>query len=237
MTSGHDEVRERLGAFVLGQLPPEQAETVREHLTGCTDCAAEARSLQPLAGPLSWVDPDDPLPSEPPQLRQRVEQALSGRRGDQSAPDGQPIGAAEPSTGRFPRGTSLLLVAAAAAGAVLAGVVTSAVVEPEPPPPAAPVEAVELDSVAPQLELAAGLVDHTWGMEIDLVGTGFEPGSTYQVMVRDETGQRYDSGAFVGVGANQMTCELSAAVLRADAVAFTVRDEGGRIVARADLRA
>ena len=77
MTAGHDEVRQRLGAFVLGQLPADQADTVREHLVRCLDCAAEATALQPMAGPLAWVDPDEPVPTEPPGLRSRVERALA----------------------------------------------------------------------------------------------------------------------------------------------------------------
>jgi len=96
---------------------------------------------------------------------------------------------------------------------------------------------VPVVAVAPDLDVRAGLVDHTWGMEIELVGTGFVRGAAYDVVVTDERGRRYDSGAFVGVGSTEMTCALSAAVLREDAVRFAVRDDGGAVVARADLRA
>ena len=92
-------------------------------------------------------------------------------------------------------------------------------------------------AVAPDLDVRAGLVDHTWGMEIELVGTGFDRGAAYDVVVTDERGRRYDSGAFVGVGGTEMTCALSAAVLRADAERFTVLDADGTVVARADLQA
>jgi len=237
MTAGHDEVRERLGAFVLGQLAPDQADTVREHLVRCADCAAEAASLQPLAGPLGWVDADDPVPAEPTRLRTRVEQTLAEATRAAREADGRTRPVARP----WLRSRTGGLVAAAVAGAVLAGGVATAVSlgggASDPATPAVEVEQVPVVAVAPDLDVRAGLVDHTWGMEIELVGTGFVRGVAYDVVVTDERGRRHDSGAFVGVGSTEMTCALSAAVLREDAVRFAVRDDGGAVVARADLRA
>jgi hypothetical protein len=70
------------------------------------------------------------------------------------------------------------------------------------------------------LDVEAQLVDHTWGLEIELQGTGFQEGARYRVVVLDRSGQTYPSGEFVGVGDVEMDCALSSAVLRADAVAF-----------------
>ncbi|MDQ3466093.1 MAG: hypothetical protein M3500_15720, partial [Actinomycetota bacterium] len=59
----------------------------------------------------------------------------------------------------------------------------------------------------------------------------------YDVVVQDEDGSRYSSGAFVGVGGNTLTCNMTSAVLREDASKFVVRDPSGQVVVQADLRA
>lgn len=41
----HDEIRELLTDYVLADLPPGEQASVRAHLDGCADCAAEAREL------------------------------------------------------------------------------------------------------------------------------------------------------------------------------------------------
>jgi hypothetical protein len=43
-------------------------------------------------------------------------------------------------------------------------------------------------------------------------------------------GKRYPAGAFVGVGAKEMHCNLSSAVLRPDATGFEIRDRRGDVV-------
>jgi len=65
----HEDVRSQLGAFVLGALTPAEQAEVRAHLAVCSECAAEARALQPAADALAWsVDPVEP----PPAVRQRI---------------------------------------------------------------------------------------------------------------------------------------------------------------------
>lgn len=45
----HDRCSELLGSFVRGDLPPEDARAVREHLAGCELCRAEHRAVATLA--------------------------------------------------------------------------------------------------------------------------------------------------------------------------------------------
>ena len=54
----HRDLRESLGAFVLGQLDQTETARVRAHLDGCEACRAEYDSLAPLAAALRDVDPD-----------------------------------------------------------------------------------------------------------------------------------------------------------------------------------
>jgi len=75
MTSpDHEELRARIGAYVLGALTPAEMAEVRAHLAGCPECAAEARAIQAVADALAWsVEPIDP----PAAIRQRVLSAVT----------------------------------------------------------------------------------------------------------------------------------------------------------------
>ena len=67
--AGHDELREQVGLYVLGALTPAERVAFEAHLATCVDCAAEVRSLAPVAGALAQAVPQ----SEPsPGLRARV---------------------------------------------------------------------------------------------------------------------------------------------------------------------
>ncbi|MDP9443511.1 MAG: anti-sigma factor, partial [Actinomycetota bacterium] len=103
-------------------------------------------------------------------------------------------------------------------------------------PAGPPVETVAVDQ-ATGVQATAGLVDHTWGMEIELSASGLEDGARYAVTVVGRDGRRHDSGSFLGTGARELNCEMTSAVLREDARAFAVRDAAGRVVIRARLAA
>ena len=55
MTPEHLELREALGAYVLGALDPSERRRVEGHLSECDHCAAELTRLSPLPGLLSRV--------------------------------------------------------------------------------------------------------------------------------------------------------------------------------------
>ncbi len=56
----------------------------------------------------------------------------------------------------------------------------------------------------------------------------------YRGTVRDARGREYPAGAFLGVADTTVLCNMTAAVLRDDAVAF-VRAPDGRTVLSSDL--
>lgn len=55
MTPEHQQLREALGAYVLGALDPAERRHLEQHLTDCRDCTNEVARLSPLPGLLGRV--------------------------------------------------------------------------------------------------------------------------------------------------------------------------------------
>ncbi len=70
------------------------------------------------------------------------------------------------------------------------------------------------------MKASAGVVAHTWGVEIKLEATGLRSGSPYAVVVMTRDRRPRSAGAFVGTGDNVMNCNLNSDVLRPDATGF-----------------
>ena len=71
-TEDHREWRHSLGAYVLGDLPPDERAAIAAHLEGCAECRAEARSLEGVAAILPLADPariEEPV-ARPPARRE-----------------------------------------------------------------------------------------------------------------------------------------------------------------------
>ncbi len=218
----HRELREMLGAYALGHLGPAERDRVRAHLDGCAGCRAELAELAPLAGRLSAVDPDalDDTPTPPPDLGARVLARVAEEQ-RQVVPLRRAVVRRR------------VLAAAAVAGVAAAGGAVGWLVRPVPDP--VPLEPVAVQAVEPGVEARADLVPHTWGVEVKLTGTGFTAGEVYRVAVTDDDGREVPAGEFLGVGANELRCNLNSSVLRDDAVSFEVVDADGDVVARSDL--
>jgi hypothetical protein len=104
-----------------------------------------------------------------------------------------------------------------------------------PKPPELPLEPVAVRVSTPSVESTAEVIPHTWGMEIKLTGSGFDPGMAYRVLVRARDGREVNAGEFVGTWPATMHCNLNTSVLRADAVGFRVVDEDGQEVMTSSL--
>ena len=74
MTTGCDEMRTALGAYVLGALDVEEAAAVRRHLQDCAECAAERDELAALPGLLSLAGGAEAAVNEPlsPAFEERL---------------------------------------------------------------------------------------------------------------------------------------------------------------------
>lgn len=204
----HQGLREMLGAYALGHLDHEERQGVRAHLDDCPACRAELAELQPVADLLDTVVPAHVATLIRPPARR-------------------------PRGGALPR---IALVAATLVAVALAGGVVGRTTAPEEP--AVPLEAVTLE-VAPSSGLAvesAGVVPHTWGVELRIVAQGFADGETFRAAFRERgSGRLTPAGRFIGTGPRPAVCNLQSALLRDDVTEVVVMDASGSIVLSADL--
>ncbi|MBM6400582.1 anti-sigma factor family protein [Phycicoccus sonneratiae] len=210
----HEALRVLIGPYVLGRLDPGDTATLEVHLDTCASCRADLAELTPVAGALADVRGRAPALAEPPaDLLDRV-------------------GAAVEAEGRRARRPAAWRTAgvAAAAAAVAVAVTLTGVRLAEPPP--GPFEPVPVAVAAPGVTASAGVVPHTWGVEVRLSARGFDAGDRYRVVVLGEDGRSYPAGEFVGTGSRPMVCNLNSSVLRADAGGFEVLDTAGTVLAR-----
>ena len=128
----------------------------------------------------------------------------------------------------------LVPLASAAAAAVL----TALVLRPEaaPPAPRVPVEELAVGTVAAEVrDVRAELIPHTWGVEVQVVAAGFEQGGAYRGVVRARDGRLLPAGEFLGTGDRPVACNMQAALLRSDAVGFSIVDSAGAPVVEIPL--
>lgn len=234
----HEE-RHFAGAYVLGQLPAEQRAAYEAHLEGCGICRDAVEEVRPVARVLPHADPAQlDAPGPRPGLRDEI-LAAAGVRDDLAL-------------GRSRRQWSWSSAAAGlAAGAVAAAAVTIVAVPRDDARPVvrtisspSPTPVDPLDRLrqpitvafrAPGVDASANVVPHTWGTEVQVIGTGFRPGQTYRVDVIDDAGRVVGSGSFLGVSGRPIKCNLNAAVLRAAAASVLVRNDAGGLVLQANL--
>lgn len=232
----HQLLREMLGAYALGQLDDDEQLRVRQHLDGCTGCRAELAEIEPLRALLATVDPDVFAlpPAPPPGLGQAIRASVAAQRQQEEADE-----LARRREERRRRRTTRIRVGAGAAALVVvsAGVGLGVGRATAPEVPVVPTEVIALELVrGSSLDIDdAVLIDHTWGVELRFVGSGFPEGETFRASFLDDAGVWVPAGEFRGIGAAEMTCNLQSATLREDVTRVRVTDAAGRPVMVADL--
>ncbi|MGH2699063.1 MAG: anti-sigma factor [Actinomycetota bacterium] len=79
MEQSHEEVKDLLGAYVVGAVPPEEVPSIRAHLLTCDECMAEADHLSDAADSLlSSVEPVAMPPAFTRTVLERVERERAG---------------------------------------------------------------------------------------------------------------------------------------------------------------
>lgn len=209
--SRHDDALPLLGPAALGLLTSREQEQLDRHLQSCPACRAELAALTAVAGRLGDLDAESALTGPPRGVADAVLRRVARERR---------------------RGQRLqgLVAAAAAVAVLLAGLVSAGALDE----PSAPLEAVAVSSSS-GVEASAGLVAHTWGVEIKLAAAGLAAGAPYTVQVTTTDGDVVDAGAFLGTGAKRLDCNLNTSVLREDARSFAVLDGSGAEVLSARL--
>lgn len=212
----HRALRELLAALAQGQLDDSERTRLLAHLDSCPDCRAELAQLEGTARSLRHADPDRisgaPPPGPPPWLGDAIVTAI----GDEAR--------------RRPRRQVIRMLAVAAGVVAVGGSGAAIGYQVAPKPPAIPLESVAVAQVAPGIRSVAGVVPHTWGMEVKLTATGFATGQRYRVIVQTADGRQAPAGEFIGTGAKEMHCNLNSSILRDDATGFRVLDDADRTV-------
>lgn len=176
---GCREWQESLGAYALGQLPPEETAGLEAHLEGCPACREELGSLASVASLLPLADPSrfDAAPRPRPELLGEVVSSISSQR----------RAARRRRTWQVFVPTLATAVAAAAALAifVLPGGGESR-----------PERHVEFASLPPGLRISANLIPHAFGTEIHMYVHGAPSGALCRVFVSSRDGARFSAGSF-----------------------------------------
>ena len=177
---GCREWRERLGPYVLGQLPEEERAATSAHIEGCAACREEAESLAPLAQLLPRVDPArlKQAPTPPPGLGERIA-ARIGREGR--------------SRRLRRRRLAVGLSGAGAAAAAIAAVLAALVLTSGDPDPGTRVTFSELPG---EMEIAATLEPRPFGTEIRMEVHGVRSGTLCRVYLRRADGRAMPAGSF-----------------------------------------
>jgi anti-sigma-K factor RskA len=112
----HDEIRERLTDYVLGEIPSEARKPFRAHLDECAECAAEVRELAQAFHGIGLAE--EPV-APPPHLRARV--LASFERASRPEPRRMTSSAAtrDRSSGWYPAWLALAAAAVLALGGML----------------------------------------------------------------------------------------------------------------------
>lgn len=204
-TEGCREWRQRLGAYVLGQLPEDERAATRAHMEGCAACRAEAESLAPLAELLPRVNPArlarTPVP--PAGLGDRIA-ARIGREGRLRR------------RRRLAMGLSGAAAAAATAAVLLAVVLSSGGADSN-------LETVTFRDLPRGMRIGATLEPRPFGTEIRVYVHGIRSGTLCRVSLRRADGMTMPAGSFRYLYGSQEQAVLTGALDLSAARAIVVR--------------
>ncbi len=213
-TEGCREWRERLGAYLLGHLPDEEAAVTRAHIEGCAACRAEAGSLQPIVALLPKGDPArlGTAPSPPAELGERIAAGIA--REDKAA------------RGRRRRKLTFGISGAAAAAAT-AAILLVVVLRGGGGTEGEQTVAFPEQSMPDGVSIAATLQPRSFGTEISMKVSGVRSGTLCRVFLMSSDGTRMPAGSFHYRYAGKDDAVLTSALDLSAAEAIGVR-AGGR---------
>lgn len=218
-TDDHRDWRLSLGAYALGDLPPDERAAVSAHVQGCPECRAELRELEGVAALLPLADPaliEGPAARPPADLGARIEAQITAEKARE---------------GRVRRRRRLRFgfggaVAVAAVAALLAIVVL-----PIGGGESSPAQQVKFASVPNGVSIDATLEPHSFGTQIQMYVKGIRSGTLCRVFLRDAAGRTYSAGSFRYRWGEDSEAELSSALDLSQATEIGVHAGGRTFVA------
>jgi hypothetical protein len=183
-TDDHRDWKLSLGAYALGDLPPDERAALAAHLEGCAECRAELRSLEGVAALLPLADPariEQPPARPPADLGARIEAQIAA----ESAREGR---ARRRRRLRFGFGGAIAAAAVAAALAIA--------ILPGGSGESSPAQKVDFASLPKGVSIDATLEPHAFGTEIEMYVSGVRSGTLCRVFLRDAQGRTYSAGSF-----------------------------------------
>jgi hypothetical protein len=214
----HRDWRLSLGAYALGDLPPDERAAIAAHIEGCPECRAELRELEGVAALLPLADPariEEPPVRPPADLGARIEAQIAA----ESAKEGR---VKRRRRLRFGFGGA---VAVAVVAALLAIVVLPIGGK------SSPTQKVEFASVPKGVSIHATLEPHAFGTEIKMYVDGVSSGTLCRVFLRDAAGRTYSAGSFRYRWEEDSEAELSSALDLSQATEIGVHAGGRTFVA------
>lgn len=212
MTAEHHELRERLGAYVLGALDPEERIEVDHHLDGCGPCRDELARLSPLPSLLDRLSAEEVADGslEPPtELLDGVLARIDRERHRDRR--------------RLRAWQGLAAAALAAAALVLwapwqGGGPTDALVAPARP-------------VATAVEGEAALMAWEWGTTVRLEVAGLPARDGYVLWAIAEDGRREQAGTWGPTASNSARVIGASSILRDALAQVEITDASGEVLA------
>jgi anti-sigma-K factor RskA len=217
----HRDWRLSLGAYALGDLPPDERAAMAAHIEGCPECRAELRELEGVAALLPLADPariEAPPVRPPADLGARIEAQIAA----ESAKEGR---VKRRRRLRFGFGGA---VAVAAVAALLAIFVLPTGGE------SSPAQKVEFASVPNGISIKATLEPHAFGTEIKMYVDGVSSGTLCRVFLRDASGHTFSAGSFRYRWGDDSEAELSSALDLSQAATIGVHAGGRTFTAPVD---
>ncbi|HEY2056415.1 MAG TPA: zf-HC2 domain-containing protein [Solirubrobacterales bacterium] len=183
-TDDHRDWKLALGAYALGDLPPDERAAIAAHVEGCDECRAELRSLEGVAALLPLADPDRieaPTVRPPADLGTRIEAQIAA----ESAREG-----------RAKRRRRFRLGVGGAVAATAVAAVLALAILPLGSGENSPAQQVKFASVPNGVSIKATLEPHAFGTEIEMYVSGVRSGTLCRVFLRDAKGRMYPAGSF-----------------------------------------
>jgi hypothetical protein len=221
-TDDHRDWKLSLGAYALGDLPPDERAAVAAHLEGCEECRAELRSLEGVAALLPLADPalvEQPAARPPADLGARIEAQIAA----ESAREGR-----VKRRRRFRLG-----VGGAVATAAVAAVLAIAIL-PLGGGESSPAQEVNFASLPKGVSIDATLEPHAFGTEIEMYVSGVRSGTLCRVFLRDAKGRTYSAGSFRYRWGEDSHAKLSSALDLSQATEIGVHAGDRTVVAPVD---